>query len=38
MSLLVDLEKDFGSFSLKVSFETEGGTLGFWAPRAAANP
>lgn len=28
MSLLVDLEKDFGSFSLKVSFETEGGTLG----------
>ena len=28
MSLLVDIEKDFGSFHLKVSFETSGGTLG----------
>lgn len=28
MSLLVDIEKDFGSFQLKVSFETGGGALG----------
>ena len=28
MSLLVDIEKDFGSLQLKVSFETGGGALG----------
>ena len=29
MSLIVDIEKDFGSFSLKVNIEQENGVLGF---------
>lgn len=29
MSLIVDIEKDFGSFSLKVNIEQESGVLGF---------
>ena len=37
MSLLVDIEKDFGSFQLKVSFETGGAPWAFWGPPAAAS-
>ena len=29
MSLIVDIEKDFGSFSLKVNIDQENGVLGF---------
>ena len=36
MSLFVDIEKDLGSFHLKVSLETDGGITGLRALPAAA--
>ena len=36
MSLVVDIQKDFGGFRLNVQFEAKRASWAFWALRAAA--